>query len=142
MSVPHGVRKPSRQVFVRPPGTDAVWLAERYFRWLDEALPAVRTEFGADGVSIFVWPFGQPAIAMRAMPTGQDRVEYRVNGGFLVASEEGGQFEFSDAAIFQPVDHCSCHRRNDDGGKGVHGKVAQHHLEREKSACDGGIKAG
>lgn len=96
MSEPYGIRKPSIQRFPRPVGTDAVWLAEHYFDWLGRAIPAVSTIVREDVVSIFIWPFGRPAIDMREVRGSSDRVLYRVRGGFLVASHEGGEFEFRE----------------------------------------------
>ena len=52
------------------------------------------------------------------------------------------QHEFGDAAIFEPVDHRARHGGDGDGGEGMDGEMAQHHLEREKRAGDGGVEAG
>ena len=74
--------------------------------------------------------------------TGQPK--HQKGGQFHVELQGGviGQRKFGDPAKFDPVDHGACHRRNHDGGKGVHRKVAQNHLKREKGARDGRIKAG
>lgn len=93
-SAPYGIRKPSTQRYARLPGTDARWLARSYFTWLDRVLPLVRAAEEGDRMNLYVAPIKRPAIEMRRVRDSPEATIYKVCGGFLVASPNGGEFGF------------------------------------------------
>ena len=68
--------------------------------------------------------------------------------------QEGGQFHIelqrpllSEAELCHipkanPADHRACNARNHDRGKGMHGEMAQHHLQRKERASNRRVERG
>ena len=68
----------------------------------------------------------------------------RKAGKFGIERQIAGSWQgkLSHAAELQPVDDRACNRGDGDRREGVHGEVAQHHLQRKDRACDRGVEAG
>lgn len=87
----------SVQRLPRPKGTDALWVAEEYLRWLPRFMrPLLSTE--RDGVVVrikFRW-MTRPLLSLRFAPerSSSDRALFWVEGGLLAATPAQGRLEF------------------------------------------------
>jgi hypothetical protein len=88
------IERVSIQRFSRPSGTDARWLADHYFEWLDDRVPIAGVRRRGEDVELRVVPFGRPAIELRETHSTPTRVTFAVWGGWLVRGPQGGTFEF------------------------------------------------
>lgn len=77
---------------------DARWLADTYFRWLDESLPFTRATVEGTRVRLHVRPFDRPAIELEQRKSAPDVVGFEVVDGFLAHGPSAGTFEFAQTS--------------------------------------------